>query len=130
MTRASRLQGATCYLSSLVQSLFMTPQFRAAMYDLGAPTAGSGVISRELQRVFVQLQTSKAQAVDTKALTGSFGWTQADAFMQHDVQELLRVLFDALETELEGSAQYEHIRRIYRGEWCDCNGVSSNEPPF
>ena len=50
--------------------------------------------------------------------------------MQHDVQELLRVLFDALETELEGSAQYEHIRRIYRGEWCDCNGVSSNEPPF
>lgn len=100
------------------------------MYDLGAPTAGSGVISRELQRVFVQLQTSKAQAVDTKDLTGSFGWTQADAFMQHDVQELLRVLFDALETELEGSAQYEHIRRIYRGEWCDCNGKIRKNLPF
>ena len=115
-------QGATCYLSSVVQSLFMTPEFRAAVYGLGA-VAETSLISRELQRLFVHLQTSKAHAVDTRALTASFGWTSADAFEQHDVQEFLRVLFDALEAE--GGAQAEALRTIYRGEWCDyvqCQG--------
>ena len=35
----------------------------------------------------------------TTGLTTSFGWTGRDAFTQHDVQELARVLFDALERE-------------------------------
>jgi len=35
--------------------------------------------------------------VETKDLTASFGWTTADAFKQHDVQELLRKLFEAME---------------------------------
>ena len=26
-------QGATCYLNSLIQTLFMTPEFRNALYD-------------------------------------------------------------------------------------------------
>ena len=112
-------QGATCYLSSVVQSLFMTPPFREALYALLAPTAETGPISRELQRIFVRLQTTDASAVETKALTRSFGWTAADAFEQHDVQEFLRVLFDALETELEGTPQADALRRLYRGQWCD-----------
>lgn len=35
--------------------------------------------------------------VETRELTHSFGWTAAESFRQHDVQELCRVLFDALE---------------------------------
>ena len=36
-------------------------------------------------------------------MTGSFGWDQAESFQQHDVQELLRVLFEALESEWKGT---------------------------
>ena len=32
-------QGATCYLSSLLQSLYFTPEFRAALYEVGASEA-------------------------------------------------------------------------------------------
>lgn len=40
---------------------------------------------------------SKKRFVETRELTKSFGWTENDSFQQHDIQELLRVLFEALE---------------------------------
>ena len=49
-----------------------------------------------LQRVFYDLQFLD-KAVGTKKLTKSFGWETLDSFMQHDVQEFLRVLLDKLE---------------------------------
>ncbi|KAA6384259.1 MAG: putative cysteine proteinase [Streblomastix strix] len=52
-------------------------------------------IAEALQRVFFDLQTSN-QCVPTKELTQSFGWTQANAFEQHDVQELNRVLMEKI----------------------------------
>ena len=39
----------------------------------------------ELQRVFYSLQTRPA-AVGTLSLTKAFGWSTADAFVQHDIQ--------------------------------------------
>lgn len=53
-----------------------------------------------LQRVFFNLQYSK-KAVDTKELTKSFGWDTIDSFLQHDVQELARVLCDNLENKMK-----------------------------
>ena len=50
------------------------------------------------QLLFARLKYSRHRAaVATQPLTHSFHWTQADAFRQHDVQELMRVLFQALE---------------------------------
>ena len=57
------------------------------------------------------------RAIDTRELTQSFGWGAADSFTQHDVQELLRVLFDALEAELVGTAQEGALAELYGGEW-------------
>jgi len=44
-----------------------------------------------LQRVFYDLQFFEKSA-GTKKLTRSFGWETLDTFMQHDVQELCRVV--------------------------------------
>jgi len=60
-------------------------------------TCAPRCIPYQLQRLFAQLQLSSQAAVTTNSLTQSFGWTGADAFAQHDVQELTCVLFDALE---------------------------------
>lgn len=38
----SRHQGATCYLNTAVQALFMTPPFRARVSELGAAGAATG----------------------------------------------------------------------------------------
>ena len=49
------------------------------------------------------------------------------AFEQHDVQELCRVLFDALETKFAGSEQANLINRLYEGKLKDfvrCKTVS------
>ena len=40
-------------------------------------------------------------SVSTKDLTKSFGWDTYDAFMQHDVQELNRVLQEKLEDKMK-----------------------------
>ena len=39
--------------------------------------------------------------MSTKDLTRSFGWDYHDAFMQHDVQELNRVLVEKLEERMK-----------------------------
>lgn len=46
----------------------------------------------------------------TQALTTSFGWKSRDSFQQHDVQELARVLFDALEKILVGTPNSQLVR--------------------
>eukprot|EP00955_Chlamydomonas_euryale_P015132 162175-Chlamydomonas_euryale.AAC.1 len=53
-----------------------------------------------LQSLFYMLRVSKS-AVSTKDLTKSFGWGTYDAFMQHDVQELNRVLCERLEEKMK-----------------------------
>ena len=55
----------------------------------------------QLQRLFAHLELSELAAVDTAALTTSFGWTSADVFEQQDVQELFKILLERLEESLD-----------------------------
>lgn len=57
-------------------------------------------VALAMQRVFYELQFSTAP-VGTKKLTKSFGWDTVDSFLQHDVQELCRVLLDNLESKMK-----------------------------
>eukprot|EP00048_Salpingoeca_helianthica_P014812 m.223684 g.223684 ORF g.223684 m.223684 type:complete len:1224 (+) comp16297_c0_seq1:475-4146(+) len=111
-------QGATCYLNSLLQTLFMTPEFRNALYEWRPPSTGTS-IATELQRLFVLLQTSKSRSVETTDLTKSFGWDRSEAFHQHDVQELMRVLFEALEKKWAGTDKANLVNDLYQGEMRD-----------
>ena len=124
-------QGATCYLNSLLQSLYMTPELRLGLYKWRFdPTVHGTVVGKcipaQLQRLFVLLQTSDQRAIDTEPLTKAFGWTDAQAFEQQDVQELFNQLFDALEQTLKGTLARRHSGAILCGMCVKTNCIFFN----
>ena len=60
----------------------------------------SASIPLAMQRLFYKLQYSDT-SVATKELTKSFGWDNYESFLQHDVQELNRVLCAKLEEKMK-----------------------------
>ncbi|GMF42516.1 unnamed protein product [Phytophthora fragariaefolia] len=155
-------QGATCYMNSLLQSMFMTPEFRQGLYRWTCHRAAKGDeqaddeqqdgqaeeeeddeeeadednIPLQLQNLFAKLQLTTQDAISTKALTKSFGWTGADVFQQHDVQELCRVLLDALERSFKGTVNETLVNDLYQGalkdyvQCCECGYESSRIDNF
>ncbi|CAA2983781.1 ubiquitin carboxyl-terminal hydrolase 12-like isoform X2 [Olea europaea subsp. europaea] len=109
-------QGATCYMNSLLQTLYHIPYFRKAVYHM--PTTEndmpSGSIPLALQSLFYKLQYNDT-SVATKELTKSFGWDTYDSFMQHDVQELNRVLCEKLEDKMKGTVVEGTIQKLFEG---------------
>lgn len=135
-------QGATCYMNSLLQSMFMTPEFRQGLYNWtcyrdmkttderrepenneedgdNEEEADEDNIPLQLQKLFAKLQLTTQDSISTKALTKSFGWTGADVFQQHDVQELCRVLLDALEKSFKGTVNENLVNDMYQGSLKD-----------
>ncbi|KAF3659745.1 Ubiquitin carboxyl-terminal hydrolase 12 [Capsicum annuum] len=130
-------QGATCYMNSLLQTLYHIPYFRKAVYRM--PTMEndmpSASIPLALQSLFYKLQYSD-NSVATKELTKSFGWNSYDSFMQHDVQELNRVLCEKLEEKMKGTAVEGTIQELFEGcimNYIECINVdykSTREESF
>merc|ERR1712185_264321 len=115
-------QGATCYMNSLLQSLFHLNKLRAAVYAMptedeephGSASGQVNSMALALQRVFWRLQTTDSE-VSTKELTRAFGWDTAESFMQQDVQELNRVLCDKLEEKMKGTCAEGTIKGLFEG---------------
>ncbi|XP_028924841.1 ubiquitin carboxyl-terminal hydrolase 40 isoform X1 [Ornithorhynchus anatinus] len=142
-----RNQGGTCYLNSLLQTLHFTPEFREALFSLGPEELGSledkdkpgakvRIIPLQLQRLFAQLLLLDQQAASTTDLTDSFGWDSSEEMRQHDVQELNRILFSALETSLVGTSGHDLINRLYHGTVVnqivckECKNLSEKQEDF
>ncbi|CAK9266793.1 unnamed protein product [Sphagnum jensenii] len=109
-------QGATCYMNSLLQTLYHLAYFRKAVYHM--PTTENDMPSNSiplaLQSLFYKIQYSDT-SVATKDLTKSFGWDTYDSFMQHDVQELNRVLCEKLEDKMKATAVEGTIQQLFEG---------------
>lgn len=81
------------------------------------------------------MQTSPKSAVETTDLTTSFGWGMQAAWEQHDIQELCRVMFDALEQKFKDTKQANLINE-YEGKMLDyvkcleCSTEKSREDTF
>ncbi|KAF3653690.1 hypothetical protein FXO38_15532 [Capsicum annuum] len=83
--------------SPALQAVYHMPTMENDMPSASIPLA--------LQSLFYKLQYSD-NSVATKELTKSFGWDSYDSFMQHDVQELNRVLCEKMKgTAVEGTIQ-------------------------
>jgi len=109
-------QGATCYMNSLLQVLYFTNLLRKAVYKMPTESDDSQKsVALALQRVFHELQFHD-KPVGTKKLTKSFGWETLDSFMQHDVQEFLRVLLDKLEIKMKKTCVEGTIPKLFEGK--------------
>jgi ubiquitin carboxyl-terminal hydrolase 7 len=108
-------QGATCYLNSLLQSLYHIPRFRHLVYSIKVEANSSAA---SLQRLFWNLEHDD-DSVATNELTKSFGWNIEDIAVQHDVQELLRKLVDKLEEKVKDGPQKGVFEQLFRGTYMD-----------
>ncbi|XP_064401493.1 ubiquitin carboxyl-terminal hydrolase 40-like isoform X3 [Halichondria panicea] len=140
--------GATCYLNSLLQTLHFTPELREELFKLtetelgifstqeGADNSMVRVIPVQLQKLFANLLLLNQQSCSVDALTNSFGWSNSEEFQQHDVQELNRILFSAIESSLLGTSGEQLISKLYHGVFVQqiicqvCGRVSEREQEY
>ena len=142
-------QGSTCYLNSLLQCLFMTPEFRRGLfqwkYDVNVHGSPQDCIPFQLQKLFYRLQHPIRDVELTSALTQSFQWEYNELIIQQDIQELCRVLFEAIEMSIATSCVYDDVNvdtqqsfitALYQGETqscircLECNAVSTRSDCF
>ena len=139
-------QGATCYMNSLFQAHFMTPEFRGAIFDIDPEVLGvkqleamrserggesKGIeeapastsksskprrVPLGLQRLFSEMKLAEVRAVSTQEFTEqALGWKSDQGSVQHDVQELNRLLLDWVERSLKGKPGADIVQRLFRG---------------
>merc|ERR1711933_451260 len=57
-------------------------------------------------------QSTYDKAVSTQQLIKSFGWSGSDSFVQHDVQEFLRVLMDKIDEKVKGTSAEKIVEKL------------------
>ena len=87
-------QGATCYLNSVLQTMWWDQDIRNSVFQQSNDENNS--YFAELKRLFAQLQLSQQYALSTKPLTAAFGWKDGQSHEQHDAHELLSLLLDSM----------------------------------
>ena len=140
-------QGSTCYLNSLLQCLFMTPEFRRGLfqwkYDANVHGSSGDCIPFQLQKLFYRLQHPIREVESTSPLTQSFQWEYSELMVQQDIQELCRVLFEAIEMSIATSCVYDDVNvqqsfitALFQGETqscircSECNALSTRNDCF
>ncbi|KAI5160122.1 ubiquitin carboxyl-terminal hydrolase 7 [Nematocida ausubeli] len=102
--------GATCYLNSIIQTLFHIKGFVKELFQ-----QPPGEKTVQMQRLFYQL-CKDTTYVDTKEFTNAFKLKNEDIDEQQDVQEFFKFLLDELEKEAKGTPFFKYIEDTFYGE--------------
>jgi ubiquitin C-terminal hydrolase len=97
--------GASCYLNSVLQSLFHCPAFRRLIYSVDArklPFPDRENVILNLQILFNDMQTSPRDC-NPDALMTSFGFRREQRHEQQDATEMWIVLVDNLRSKFNGA---------------------------
>eukprot|EP01088_Endostelium_zonatum_P020559 TRINITY_DN7633_c0_g1_i2.p1 TRINITY_DN7633_c0_g1~~TRINITY_DN7633_c0_g1_i2.p1 ORF type:complete len:1019 (-),score=151.37 TRINITY_DN7633_c0_g1_i2:53-3109(-) len=108
--------GATCYMGSLIQTLYFNKVFRAGMYRWQKPKDnmeldGKEEICVQLQNIFTNLQKGDAKHFNPELFAKSCNIKTAS---QEDAQEFFKLLITFLE---EGQGMQELIKSLFQGEY-------------
>jgi len=115
--------GATCYMNSLMQQLFMTKPFRlglltARLPDLPEAERGDNILY-QVQRMFATLQESAKRFYETSEFTQAVKGYDGEPMnprVQMDAKEFLDILFDRLEEQLKIANRPGLLQTIFGGE--------------
>ncbi|KAH3743698.1 Ubiquitin carboxyl-terminal hydrolase 34 [Pelomyxa schiedti] len=132
--------GATCYMNSLLQQLYMHTAFRYSLLQskIDPATNLEESILYHIQKLFSALQESEKKFLDTRPLCNAIKRDGAplNTLMQMDVDEFFAQLFDTLETELKKGGNEDILQKYFSGTVChqivskQCQHVSEREENF
>ena len=121
--------GMTCYMNSLLQTLFQIKELPRQVFKLDYNThkekSGWGWVSA-FQTMFLNMLTYKTIPAETRHLTEAFGWNTAEVFTQQDAQEFSCVLFDGFEKRCLEAGRPNFIKELFEGEmqnYIECKNV-------
>lgn len=106
-------EGTTCYMNSLLQTLFLISAFRETIYNL--PPSNRNKIPDALKKLFKDMEKSN-YPVSTQRLLISFGWGKEQWKEQHDVQEFNYTLSAALENTVNDVDSKGIYTKLFKGK--------------
>eukprot|EP01116_Phalansterium_solitarium_P008217 TRINITY_DN2173_c0_g1_i3.p1 TRINITY_DN2173_c0_g1~~TRINITY_DN2173_c0_g1_i3.p1 ORF type:complete len:1275 (-),score=-28.51 TRINITY_DN2173_c0_g1_i3:4-3828(-) len=132
--------GATCYMNSLLQQLYLVPQFRKGILSIeDRSESRAESLLYQLQVLFANLQESSKRYFDTSdfcATIRDFEGKPVSTSLQMDCNEFGNMLFDKLETLLKGTSQEKLLAKCFGGILSnqfickDCPHSSERLEPF
>lgn len=107
-------EGTTCYMNSLLQTLFLITSFRKAIFSIPFSDSEEFKIPRALGKLFAGLQTSE-KPLSTQDLLISFGWARDKWHEQQDVQEFSYKFSDTMEKSMTGTLAEGTYSQLFKG---------------
>ena len=108
-------EGATCYVNSMLQTLNSICSFKKAVFQIPTENDDYSSVALSLQRLFYDLMTNHSP-VSAKILLNSFGWSQEQIQIQHDVQEFNLLLSDVMQNKMKGTSCDGAYNSLFEGK--------------
>eukprot|EP01117_Protostelium_nocturnum_P007975 TRINITY_DN2842_c0_g2_i10.p1 TRINITY_DN2842_c0_g2~~TRINITY_DN2842_c0_g2_i10.p1 ORF type:complete len:2789 (-),score=856.42 TRINITY_DN2842_c0_g2_i10:989-9238(-) len=141
--------GATCYMNSLMQQLYMIPHFRYGLLSVNVEeivAQNSANVDEKLkesnlfqmQKMMSNLQEGETKYFDTRGFASSckFDGQPVDTSVQMDADEFFNTLFDQIENALKGTNKQNLLADFFGGMMCnqviskECGHVSERDENF
>uniref|UniRef100_UPI00398EC6AA ubiquitin carboxyl-terminal hydrolase 47-like isoform X2 n=1 Tax=Pristiophorus japonicus TaxID=55135 RepID=UPI00398EC6AA len=111
-------QGATCYLNTLLQTWFMTPEVKCHIGSLKSDVP----FVLELQSLYEKLESREEMFLWTNELTSSLS---LNVFKQCDIEECFRNLINKLNVEVDQGHKILKLYQITMVQSMKCSGCTN-----